>query len=544
MKNKLSILSITMVMALTGCISVKEKSEQTSSEQSSVSENSETSSISSKEDASSEGVSSEDTTSEEQTSETTSEQSSTSDDSTSSGGSDEEVPISFDFSNQDYLDFFNPENNVEITINITNERIYKLAQYGVDSWSRQEMYHPCDVIISINGEERFNDTEVGLRMKGNTSKNPNFVDEKGHFAGLSHYKMAFNKTFDNEEDNDYYIRTWEDSAALKKRKKRRFGDMKKFDLKWNRNDDYTFTKEAYSKYCYRDAGVLAQNINLVKLTVNTESDSITQIYEAIECIDSNMLDKYYGNVGGSDGNLYKGLYARANLTTDSIKGNNLDPESPSNTYPTYPLKTNDDGPEFDHSLMQNFVSEINKKNVSAEKMEALLPTIAEVDNIIRYCAVAWVVGNPDDLRNNSNNTYFYFNSVNNHFSIIPYDDDRCFGILKDWPVDMSTLPADSTRMQGKSANQNGNKYWLDNPLLWRIVCQDSSHSTYPMVESFHERFCDYVSEFANKYLDVSLFKEFTNKFYNAPGHDITYAGEGNQTFEEYASSKLNNMFKA
>ena len=91
---------------------------------------------------------------------------------------------------------------------------------------------------------------------------------------------------------------------------------------------------------------------------------IEDVYQVLECVDANMLEKYYGTAGG-EGNLYKGLYARANLTTDSISGTNLDPESSYNTYPTYPLKTNDDGPTYDHTLMRNFIGEINKKNVSA-----------------------------------------------------------------------------------------------------------------------------------------------------------------------------------
>ena len=105
--------------------------------------------------------------------------------------------------------------------------------------------------------------------------------------------------------------------------------------------------------------------------------------------------------------------------------------------------------------MKNFVDLINTKNISGNDMQTYLKESMEVDSVIRYCALAWVVGNPDDLRNNANNTYFYFNSYNDRFSIIPYDDDRCFGILKDWPVDMSTLPADSTRMGGMSFNQGG-----------------------------------------------------------------------------------------
>lgn len=540
MKNKLSFLSIIALLAISGCASNKDSSSVTSDSSAST----ETSSTSSEDKSSStskESSSSGDSSSEISTDTSSSSSETTSEDSSSSEES-KEATIDFNCKDQDYLDFFNHSNKVEVEINISNDSIYHLAQYGVSYFDRTEMYHPCDVVIKINDEIRFDEEEVGLRMKGNTSKNPGFVDENGHLYGFSHFKMSFKETFQEELDNDYYHHEWDDEAALKKRKKRRFGGMKKLDFKWNRNDDATFTKEAYSKYIYRDAGVLAQNINLVKFTLNTENDSYTEIYQAIEVLDGNTMERYYGEEGGQ-GNLYKGLYARANLTTDSISGSNLDPESSNNTTPTYPLKTNDDGPTFDHSLMQNFITQTNKRGVSAESMETILPEIAEVDNIIRYCAVAWVVGNPDDLRNNANNTYFYFNSINNRLSIIPYDDDRCFGILKDWPVDMSELPCDSSRMQGMSYNQNG-KVWLNVPLLWRIVCEDSSRPQYPMVEAFHELYCSYVATFANKYLDPQLFQEFTNEFYYAPSKDINNPGSDNMSFTTYATNKKNNMFKA
>ena len=531
-------------------------SEATTSSEEASSE--ESSSEQSSEELSSEELSSEELSSEEASSEQSSEKESSeeskessieesseelSSEQSSSSEESGEAPINFDYSDQDYLDFFNHGNKVDVTINIKNDVIYNLAQYGQSYFDHEEMYHPCDVVIKINDEVRFEGEEVGLRMKGNTSKDRNFVDENGHFNSRVHFKMSFKETFNDPLDNDYYSHDWSsDAAGLKARKKRRFGGMKKVDFKWNRNYDNTFTKEAYSKYIYRDAGVLAQNINLVKFTINTESDSFTDVYQVLECVDGNMLEKYYGSAGG-DGNLYKGLYARANLTTDSISGTNLDPESSYNTNPTYPLKTNDDGPTYDHTLMRNFVNEINKKNVSASAMETTLKDIMEVDNVIRYCAIAWVVGNPDDLRNNANNTYFYFNSINDHFSIIPYDDDRCFGIHKDWPVDMSTLPADSSRMQGMSYNQGG-KVWLNNPLLWRIVCEDSSYKDYPLVKSFNDLYRSYVVEFANKYLDAELFKSFTDGFYYAPSKDINNAGQDNITFANYAQNKLNNMFKA
>lgn len=459
----------------------------------------------------------------------------------SSKGDDEE--INFDYKNALYNKFFNPESDVKITIKMSNNALKHLAQYGVGSFTQQEMYHPCSFKIEIDDKVEFDEEEIGIRMKGNTSKNPNFVDNDGHFNALSHFKVAFNKNFAAGEC-DYYTSS-KDSETLAKNKKRKFADMKKIDLKWNRNFDNTFTKEAYAKDCYRDAGVVAQRMNLVCLTLQSDTDEINEIYQVIETVDGSSLKKYFGSEGG-DGNLYKGLYARANLTTESISGTNLNPESETNEWPTYPLKTNDDGPTYDHSLFKKTVRILNKvQPVEDAKIE--LDECLAIDNILRYCAVAWVVGNPDDLRNNSNNTYFYFHSSNEKMYIIPYDDDRVFGILNNWPVDMSTLPADSTRAQGMSHNSGG-KVWINNPLFWHLIISESDSGVkysdnYPVIEEYKTRYEQYVREYSEKYLDVNRFQEFTNKFVNAPSKDIADAGPENQTFAYYSGNKLNNLFK-
>lgn len=446
----------------------------------------------------------------------------------------DDVNPTFDYSEKDYDDFFDPTKDVEVVVTISNQSILKLAEYGLGSFTKQEMYHPCDVVIKIDGEERFNGEEVGLRMKGNTSRNRDFVDNNGHLNACSHFKMSFNQTFDSEEKNDYYIRTWDDTNARKERKNRVFGEMKKIDFKWNRNYDNTFTREAYSKEVYRDAGVLAQNYNLVKFTLKTDSDEQTYIYSAIECIDSTMLKKYYSK-SAAKGNLYKGIYARADLTTESLSGIGVESET---SDPWYSLKTNEDEP--DHTLLTNVINVLNRRR-TAEASKSDLTNIINIDNVLRYMAVAWVVGDPDDLRNNANNSYFYFDSESNKMIIIPYDDDRCFGITNNWNVDMSELPDYSTRMQGMSAVYGG-KVWQKNPLFWKLILSETQNAGYsskwPVIKEYQDRYLAYCKEYAQKYLDVDKFQAFTNQFVNAPSKNISDGGPDNQTFEYYANKKL------
>ena len=127
-------------------------------------------------------------------------------------------------------EFYSPDSKVEIVMNFTNESIYKLAQYSDDEY-KKDMYHPVDVKITINGRD-YNFEECGARMKGNTSRNPNFVTSSGDILAPVHFKISFNQTFDDKDDNDYYTHDWSnDAEGRQNRKDRRFVDAKKFDIK-------------------------------------------------------------------------------------------------------------------------------------------------------------------------------------------------------------------------------------------------------------------------------------------------------------------------
>ena len=61
----------------------------------------------------------------------------------------------------------------------------------------------CDLVITINNDQYYID-EVGIRMKGNTSRNSNFVTENGDIVAPVHFKISVSQTFDDEEDNEIY----------------------------------------------------------------------------------------------------------------------------------------------------------------------------------------------------------------------------------------------------------------------------------------------------------------------------------------------------
>jgi len=436
-------------------------------------------------------------------------------------------PTIFEDETKLYSAFFSYESKIEIELDFTNEAIYNLAKYGTSGdFNKQEMYHPCDATITINGaSKKF--LSVGARMKGNTSRYGDFVTQNGRFdkntARWCHYKLSFNQLF---EDNDYYTPnlTAEQQAE---RDERRLGGMKKIDLKWNKNYDYSYTKEAYANYCLRDVGVMAQHTNLIKLTVKSESDSYTERYLSMESIDKQMLKRFMTK-NEAKGNLYK-----CKWPVELKYSEDIGVESASCS-PMYDLKTNED--TMNNTVLLNALTVINREG-GVDSIKEDLENTVDIEYFLKYCAIMWVIGNPDDMRNGTNNTYVYFNSVNNKMYVIPYDNDRCFGIKKDWAIDTEYTTYYTTKI-----NSRGDRPWNENKLLWRTIINETSSDVnysdnYPVITEWQNTYKQLVKEYALKYLDVAKFQEFTNKFEYA-NKDISNPGSENITFAQYASTKL------
>ena len=447
--------------------------------------------------------------------------------STSSGNSDSKK-FNFDYGNDDFKEFFSKDSKVEIELNFKNESLYRLAQYGVNDFTHQEMYHPCDVKIVVNSKETvFKD--VACRMKGNTSRNNNFIDSNGYFTSkerLCHFKLAFDKTFDSPKTNDYYIKTYTDSEKEEIDKRRLFS-MKKLDLKWNKNYDVSFTKELYALDCFREENVISQHGNLVNLKISTEVDEVTMPYLAYEVIDKTLLKNLFDKEA-QKGDLYKCCYTSAGKA-DLTETNASNTGEESNSFsPTYEIKTNED--TTNHESLSNFITKLGVRNVDADTIKKDVDELVDVDNFLRFAAMSYIVGSPDDYRNNYNNYYLYFDSSTNKAYFLPYDNDRVFGIKKDWPIDTSNQEMCSDRLTGTATNDG-----QGTPLVRRTIVPGSK--TRPIIEEYQNIYKDYCREFAAKYLNVERFKEYTSSFYYS-SKTIDETGE-NMSFKDYALNKNN-----
>ena len=457
--------------------------------------------------------------------------------STSQGGNDDKPVIQ---DSQDYLNFWNPNTEITLSINMTSAAANFMNSYQSDHGDSlyHDYYVPCTVNLTINGKTTIFD-EVGIREKGNLSRNQ-FLDN-GHFTthSLAHFKLNFTETFDGDEyttvnDLKAFKHTWSNASERDERKHRTLFDMEKIDIKWNRNNDETNSKQAFALKTFRDNCVLAGHDTLGKVKLSVGNDTpIAVTYEIMECIDSVFIKRHF-NAAKADGNLYKCSYTSmgpANLSNNHKSGNYIGIEdNKTNYHPIYDLKTNKK--KGTHDVLKNFITLVNDKS-SASDYKTKLEKAFDIKGFMMYESIAYLLGNFDDMRNNSNNYYLYFESGTDIAHVIPFDFDRCFGTGSEGRQDyMTSFSPESTKMQCTGDWQSMNLYW-------RTICQNTSHSNIERIEEYRAMYQANIEKVLNNgAISTSTFASYVNSFPQSYRGNPSGAGEGNTTYENYLNKKI------
>ena len=462
----------------------------------------------------------------------------------------DEIDPSLEDQDTQFKALFDYGSIVDIELDFSNQAIVKLAEYGEgylnNNFEKNDMYHPCTAKITINGVTNTY-YEVGARMRGNTSRNSKFVTSSGKFVKdqYCHFKLNFGQRFHKTSQNDYYVNNDWSLVSKKERENRTFGNMKRLDLKWNKNYDYTFTKELYALDAFRSEGIPCQYCNLIRLTVKSRVDSFTAAYLVYEAVDENMMYRSGLAVNNTMGRLYKcshkDMFGPADLKSyaDGRVG-----QEGQDYCPTYDLKTLKG---TSNEALTYFIDAMNNsRGKTGQEFYDLVKDNMDVDLFLRYQALSWVLGLPDDFRNNFNNYYLFFYYGRPTF--IPYDNDRCLGIKQDWGPDVENQPWDSKQAYGfnKSDDQA--------VLIFRFISGGSTNSWrvhQPSQDKYHE----YCIEYADKYLQTANFRRFTSQFHYAPHTDIglgggvDYTENGivinnyvNMTFDAYRTAKMKVLY--
>ena len=476
------------------------------------------------------------------TSQTTSEQpnssNTTTSQSTSSETPGEETVIK---NSQEYLNFWNPSTKLALDIQMSAQAAEFINQYqsNHDDSTYHDYYVPCKVVLTINGKSTTYD-EVGIRQKGNLSRT-NMLDN-GNFSlnSLAHYKLSFKETFDGDEYSDIdalapFKKIWTDSAAKKERKNRTLFDMEKIDIKWNRNDDETKSKQAYTLKMFRDNGVMAGHDTLAETSLSvTGKGPVKTTYEILECIDSVFVKRHFGE-SDADGDLYKCAYTGmgpANFTKYTIGKEVGVEDNTKNYHPIYDLKTNKKKNTTHQSLL-DFIAVVNDKTSSASAFKEKLEKAFDIKSFMMYESIAYLAGNFDDFRNNANNYYLYITNTTKKTYFIPYDFDRCFGAGCEGRKDyMTNFSPESTKMQC-----SGN--WQTINLYWRTVCTSSSQNSIERVEEYRAMYQKNIEDLLNNStISNDSFTSYVNSFPSEYRGNPNGAGDENTTFSNYLSKKI------
>ncbi|MBQ9762602.1 MAG: CotH kinase family protein [Oscillospiraceae bacterium] len=441
-----------------------------------------------------------------------------------------------------YEQLFNPDSRIEIDIQMSDAELQKLQadyEHYRDFGSKSPIYRMADVTITINGTP-YRIQEVGVRMKGNTSRTSFYKEEEGGIYKAIHLKLDFQETFEEPEYYGDEARVWTDKAARKARKNRTFAALEKLEMRWNKCYDSTYLKETYAYELYRSEGVLAPLTNLCSFDW---SGVHMGVYTLNEPVDELFLEKRLP-AAELEGDLYKCGWTWEGCSFTNMNSIGIENEDKGEFF-CYDLKTNKK--TSDHSALKNLLRELNSGAMTEEKFASLV----DVENFISYAAVSYFLGNPDDLRNNYNNFYLYFMKSSGKAIIIPYDYDRCLGVTVEYNPSGHGMTSDNPFSDIREGAQNkGDKQ--ENPLF-----------LYTVVKGGY-----YVAEYAdaltrvseNDLLKIDTFKNWFDRAAGLYGNDVqpskilknmdgrnlkfdlyrtsSFDSQGNISFDEYITAKM------
>ena len=298
----------------------------------------------------------------------------------------------------------------EITISVSLDEWNRLLSLFDQNNNTKEYIH-CDVRYDKAGDV----TEIkdaALRLRGNTSRRR----PEGN-GGESHVK-------DNADWKHCHF-----GLNLRKYVKddaHEIHGIRKMNLKWFK-DDPCYVREVFCYDLFRRAGVwTAAHDVYCRVWLHVEGDSKPAyygVYEMIEPYDNKYLEKREELFGSADGNLWKCSWP-ANLDDANA---NIGEDDNVNEY-TYELKETGGNFADAKAQLQDFILKLKGKG--EDSFYKWIKEVCDVELLLKTYAVNVAVGMWDDLWNNGNNYYLYFNSLDKYaykVFLIPYDYDNSLG---------------------------------------------------------------------------------------------------------------------
>jgi hypothetical protein len=260
--------------------------------------------------------------------------------------------------------------------------------------------------------------------------------------------------------------------------------------------------QIFASKLFKHHGVVTPHSTLSMVSLQTENQGHDiGIYTINEAIDDIFIGRHFPRAN-ANGDLYKALYPNELLLSQMATLNSQTNEyefltskvGVENTeefyHPTYDLKTNRKTSQ--HTALMNLVKTLatmNRLPTSEEKITAL-NRVVDIDKFLMYVAVSYLTGNPDDMRNNMNNTYIYFDSISNQAHFIPYDLDWSLGLT--WDDDITEKMAKKSPL----STRNSFDQTIRNPLYWYTILtgQQNEATLYPIIGNYRQTYSELVRQ--------------------------------------------------
>lgn len=455
---------------------------------------------------------------------------------------------------EEYLDFWSDEVALSFEIDMTKQCIQFMSDAGaIKNDIRNDIYFPADVSLTV-GVDEYLIHEVGIRMKGNVYSRGAIAENGSLFAPFG-FKLSFNETFDEDYYQTYGLqKSWTatDQAYLARKDRTLFG-MEKLDFKWNRSDDPSMITQAFAYDLVRSYLPIAPQSTLSRMFFTTEDGTMPLgVYMVNESIDKTLIRRFF-NKAEAQGDLYKCLWPvdlnlidrlgrhilEENNGVYSVNPDAIGVEDTWNNYhPTYDLKTNKK--TSTHQDLIALITTLQEAGTLSESSsKAALEAVVDIPSFLDYAAVSYLIGNPDDMRWNVNNTYLYFHPTTHRAYFIPYDSDWSLGVT--WDGGLTDAMGHVTPTQNTSPVYQS---YIHNPLYWYTILFENDGNVrysndYPRINSYRINYLTKVQTVKNDpKFSISgyteMFERYRDLYPNIESDLETHSAFSNvQKFESY-----------
>ena len=258
------------------------------------------------------------------------------------------------------------------------------------------------------------------------------------------------------------------------------------------------------------------------------------IYTVEEPVDKVFIERHVSEEDAG-GDLYKLGWTNEGATFTNTGSIGVEDEDKGQFY-IYDLKTNKK--KSTHKDLINLINTLNSGPVTKESFAS----VVDVDNFLRFAAVSYFMGNPDDLRNNYNNCYVYFLKSSGKAVFIPYDFDRCLGVNREYNPNGNSMTRDNPYGEGNQQSPLF-RYSVDKGGFYTAeytkVLLEVAENELLTADAFARRFAIAEGLYADQVTPERYLK-------NAEGRDFSFdlertgsaSGGSNMSFKDYMDAKM------